>query len=456
MSKKIKLYACAGILLIVIVLIILVKLNLKNEEAKIKGIIGYTVECQTKDDDNKSMNILFKDYMKQFEQKGLDKDLIVKDYSITKTELLGNNVIEIDFTIKSQKTNPKLEKILNGIHDSKSWLIKCQWVLKYKIINKNGKINYKVVDLYDSNKKYEKDEFKEVEIKQEEIKQEESTGMDEETKKKYEEKYKEEDERSEQEYYEEFLDQSKGAQLNAKNTYRIYNDICSVSYDNGKNWIDIPIPLEKLCRIGDGNSYFNKLQDGSYIISPKRTILAYGQTRDTELYIIKSLDKGKTWKRVQVNKDNNLCPGRLKFISFVSEKVGYIVVTTERVVSTEAKAIYKTIDGGDNWTEIKPRTNINIHKLYQASFLTEKLGFMSMVCGDKPELFRTEDGGKTWEVIEITMTNYYIQPEIPYFKNGKMYLLLNEGEDGFQNKKAVYISNDNGKSFKFEKEIEKK
>ncbi len=456
MSRKFKLSACVGIALVLIVLIILIVINLKTEEAKIKERVGYTVECQTKDDDSKSMSIWFKDYMKQFEQKGLDKDLIVKKYSITKTELLGIHVIEIDFTIKSQKSNPKLEKILGGAYDSKSGLIKCQWILNYQISSDKGKKYFKVIDVHDSKEESEKTISKKNELNKEALNQDRSIGMDEQTKEEYDKKYKAADDISRQAYDKEFTQQAKEPQLNAICTYRIYNDICSVSYDSGKGWADVPISLKELCSVMDGNSYFNKLQAGSYVISPERTILAYGGTKDTALSIIKSSDEGKTWKRIQVDKEHKFqISGRLKFISFVSEKVGYIVVTTERAVSTEAKAVFKTTDGGDSWTEIKSETNINIHKLYQASFLTENLGFMSMVCGDKPELFRTEDGGKTWNTIEIDMTSSYIQPEIPYLENGKMYLLLNEGDDSSNHKKALYVSDDNGKSFKYDKEVEK-
>jgi hypothetical protein len=451
MSKKLKLLTCVGFLLVLAVLIVLATFNLKQEEVKIKERIGYTVECQTKDDDNKSMNIWFKDYMKQFKQKGLDKALIVNDYSIKKAELLGANVIEIDFAINSQKSNPKLEKIVDGTFDSKSWLINCQWVLKYQSSIEKGKIYYRVTDVYDPGKKYKNNEFKEVELKKEE-----SAGADKTTKEAYDKKYKTADDVSREAYNKEFMQQAKEPRLNEINTYRIYNDICSISYDRGKNWTNVPIALEELCRVMDGNSYFNKLQNGSYVISPERTILTYGGTKNTALSIIKSSDKGKTWKKVQVDKDHKIIySGRLKFISFASEKVGYIVVTTERAMNTEAKSVFKTIDGGDSWTEISPKTNINTHKLYKASFLSEKLGFMSMVCNEEPEIYRTEDGGETWSVIGIATMNSYKQPEIPYFDNGKMYLLVNEGDDSSNNKKALYVSGDNGKSFKFEKEVGK-
>lgn len=452
MNKKLKVFMSVGVLLALTIIIILVIFNMKQANVvKIEERIGYTVESQTKDDDNKSMNGWLKDYMNQFKQKGLDQNLIINDYSVTKTELLGSNTVAFDFEIKSQKTNPKLEKVVDGVYDSKSWSIKCQWVLKYEISTDKGKTYYKVVDVYDPVKKYKNDEFKEVEIKKEE-----ASGITKIEKEQYDKKYKEADAISKQAYNNEFMQQTKEIQIEAVNTYRIYNDICSISYDNGKNWADMPISLEELCRVSDGNSYYNKLQDGSYIISPERSILAFGGTKDTALSIIKSIDKGKTWKKITVDKEHEIIySGRLKFISFPSEKVGYIVVTTQRAMSSEAKAVFKTVDGGESWTRVAVKSEINISRLYQASFLTEKIGFMSLVCSEQPRLFRTEDGGITWSTLEITLEKYYKQPEIPYIENGKMFLVITEGENGDGNKKAMFVSENNGKSFKFEKEVEK-
>ena len=421
--------------------------NQKNYYKDIKGRINYIVECQTMDDDYESMNIWFNDYMEQFKQKGIEKELLIKDY---KANLLSDNVIEIDFTIKSKKSSPELERVLAGIYDSKLSLIKCKWILKYEIINNNEKIYYKVIG--------ERDPYIDFKSKEEiNVQLEKKENIDEKNKTdgEYDKKYTEADEKSNKEYYKDFIDESMLSQKYETNTYRIQDDNCSFSCNNGKTWINVPISLEELCKICDGHSNYNKLQDGSYIISPERTIFTYGGIKEIPLSIIKSEDGGKTWKTVKVDNENRyMYCGRLKFISFVSDKVGYIFVTTERVVAQEAKAIFKTIDGGNSWKEIKSNTDINSHMLSQAIFLTENLGFMSMVCNEKPEIYRTEDGGKTWDIIEIPMTNYYIQPEIPYLEDGKLCMLLNEGELGLTHKKALYVSNDNGKNFKFEKEIE--
>ena len=290
--------AMGSFLITMIVIIVIYKNGLNN--IKIEERIGYTVECNTKNN-LKSMNIWLEDYMNQFKQKGLDKKLIIKNYTITKSELLGDNIIEFEFNIKSQKDNPELVKILDGKYEAKSWLIKCQWILKYEIIDKNKKIYYKVVDEYDEAKEYKNDEFKEVEQKQEEM-----TGMDKKTKEEYDKKYKEADDRSREAYNKEFMEQSSEPQVDNENTYRIYNDKCSISYNNGKKWSDVPVSLEELCYVVDGNSYYNKLQTGSFIINSEGTILTYGGTQKVPLSIIKSEDKGKTWKKIIVDKNHKV------------------------------------------------------------------------------------------------------------------------------------------------------
>jgi len=270
----------------------------------------------------------------------------------------------------------------------------------------------------------------------------------------YIKKYKEADDRSRAAYNQEFLEQINTPQIDTTNTYRIYNNKCSVSYNHGKSWIDVPIALEDLCYVMDGNSYYNKLQNGSFTINPTKTIFTYGGTQKKPLSIIVSINKGKSWRKIVVDKNHKYkLSGRLKFVRFVSKTTGFIILTTERVMSTEAKAIFKTTNNGDSWSEVKIESNINSGRLYNATFINGKLGFLSMICGEKPSLYKTDNGGKTWSIIELPIKNYYIQPEIPYIENGKLYLKLSEEAYTESSKKALYISTDNGNSFKFTKEI---
>jgi hypothetical protein len=453
MNKKTLIFVVMFIILLfsTIALILNITKIKNNVSYKIKNRIGYKVETNLKNDDEKSMLIWYKDYMNQYKKEGISENLIVKDYSITETKLIDKSVIEINFNVDSKKSNPKLEESLDGTYDSKTWKINCKWILKYKVEDENDKVFYTVTDVYEPSNKEEKSSNNEA-FSEEVINKIENNGIDKETQENYDEIYKEQDDISKEEYNEKFEIQTSGAQLSGKNTYRIYNDKCSISYDGGNNWVDIDMPIHDLTDVSDGNTYYNKLQEGSFIIDPKRTILTYGGTREIPLSLIKSTDSGKTWKKITIDKNHEVMySGRLKFISFVNSKTGFIVVTTERVMGTEAKAIFKTTDGGNTWTKVDVKSDINHHKLYKASFLTEKIGFMSMEYTQYTEIYRTEDGGITWSTIDISNKDIenYIQAENVYLENDKFYLLLSEGLEVNSTKKAKFISNDNGKTFKF-------
>ncbi|MEH6943646.1 hypothetical protein [Bacillus sp. JJ722] len=53
-------------------------------------------------------------------------------------------------------------------------------------------------------------------------------------------------------------------------TYKIENKKCFVSYDFGESWKEVPVPIEILAEVGDGNSHYNELQEGSYLIAPEK------------------------------------------------------------------------------------------------------------------------------------------------------------------------------------------
>ena len=110
-----------------------------------------------------------------------------------------------------------------------------------------------------------------------------------------------------------------------------------------------------------------------------------------------------------------------------------------------------------------------------AAFLTffdEKLGFACL--GDRTaeggRLYRTEDGGVTFTEIEWPQVERKLEGEIPYYpytmpeeiyeSGEKLYLVVNQGSlGGYVNEngihpRAVFVSEDQGQSWSYEREIE--
>ena len=100
--------------------------------------------------------------------------------------------------------------------------------------------------------------------------------------------------------------------------------------------------------------------------------------------------------------------------------------------------------------------------------MDENVGFMSYpnIEGAETNFYRTEDGGKTFEPIILLVVKEqwmgmtfepFIQPEMPYFEGGKLFLLVGQGEQGDYkggNVMAKYKSEDKGKTWSFVESVE--
>lgn len=367
-------------------------------------------------------------YTQQYQQKYLQQSKKLKAYTIDKTIVLeneANKVLQIDFTIIPQIANDKTTYLWKGA--AAGTQIRCQWVLWFnKEIAADGTIVYKVTKLQ-SPAAYDL------------------------------EKYNTSPEKSKDEYDREFVNEI--PYKKEQYTYKIQNKKCSVSYDGGTTWKEVPLDLETLVNIGDGNTIYNKLQEGSYLITPEKTVFIYGGTSKKGLSCIYSEDKGETWHTAEISREINGV--RVKFCSFPNVKVGYVISTAGRTMSQEEQIIFKTIDGGANWQAVGggPRTNL----LQNSGFISEPVGFITypVIGGAEPNFYRTEDGGKTFQPILLPVVKEewmgstfepFIQPETPYLENGKLFVLVGQGPQGdFKGGRimAKYQSEDMGRTWTF-------
>lgn len=188
------------------------------------------------------------------------------------------------------------------------------------------------------------------------------------------------------------------------------------SIDKGKTWINVSPQL-----VG------SSIED-LYVIDSLTWVIAKG----TEIYRTKNA--GQTWQNVF----HTDFIGALESFSFSSSAIGYIndgVVDMDH--NQSAGLIVKTIDGGQSWTILKPepwKSNGAILPYVVAmQFNNDLEGYLSIL-GDS-KLFKTLDGGNTWDVINNNhYTNglqYFITDQIGYSSNGT----------------TIYSTKDGGKSW---------
>jgi len=97
--------------------------------------------------------------------------------------------------------------------------------------------------------------------------------------------------------------------------------------------------------------------------------------------ILKTSDGGKSWNMIYASN------AVLNSMYFINAEIGFAVGAK----FNDGGVILKTTDGGLKWEEQSSNDSYNI--LYSVYFLDANIGFSS---GDKGQIIRTIDGGKTW------------------------------------------------------------
>lgn len=119
---------------------------------------------------------------------------------------------------------------------------------------------------------------------------------------------------------------------------------------------------------------------GTYFINPTEgfAVGAIGPF-DQKLLFAASGNGGASWK------EEAIVEGRQKVrdIFFVSNSVGFVLLSQSR--------LYRTVDGGETWDKIQLKSNTNARKVH---FINEKVGF---VIGLKGAILMSTNGGAKWK-----------------------------------------------------------
>lgn len=251
--------------------------------------------------------------------------------------------------------------------------------------------------------------------------------------------------------------------LDSPNKYSIRNNRVSVTYDNGKKWLDIPVALDELLNKNELTNLANfdddnnneLLDEGSYYITPKKTAFVYGDEGEPVKVVI-SDNKGKSWFTSNVQGSEDEYGYERKFVGFISPKQGYVVLTTSVAMGHQENYIYETNDSGKTWEEIGNTNETYARVVTGAGFANDKIILMCFRYenDNNPTIYRTEDSGKTWKKVYIKLPLKYkddcATPLCPIFKGSKGVLPVKLRD---ANKTIQFITNDYGATWRFDKDV---
>ena len=187
--------------------------------------------------------------------------------------------------------------------------------------------------------------------------------------------------------------------------------------------------------------------------------------------LIDSLNNIKTEESSLDNKDSSNQSENVADEFYFSKQVGYRLEITASAAGSRAYALTGTTDGGGTWkTMNEDPFSGSLGAAVEMTFLNDKLGFISLSSngGSKGRLYRTEDGGVSYKKVDfpgvkVTLSNGetynpFDLPGMPYEKDGSLNVLVGQGSDGDHNggSNALYQSKDNGITWKYMNEVNKK
>jgi photosystem II stability/assembly factor-like uncharacterized protein len=121
--------------------------------------------------------------------------------------------------------------------------------------------------------------------------------------------------------------------------------------------------------------------------------------------LFKSLDAGKTWKRVGL--ENSKAIHRI-IVDPSNPNTVYVGVMGDPFTPDQHRGVYKTIDGGNSWSQILFTNNqsgvgdmvmdpFNPNKIFAAMYEHHRTPYSFTSGGPGSGLYLTHDGGKTWK-----------------------------------------------------------
>lgn len=157
------------------------------------------------------------------------------------------------------------------------------------------------------------------------------------------------------------------------------NDFMLRTNNGGTSWDSIPL-ITGASSFNVVDIFFNSINEGFV-----------GGLKNGRQLLIKTVDNGNSWNEIT---PDTLSLGHIRTISFINPQEGYVANQT---------SLYKTINGGANWTTLIP--GFFIEKI---CFLDMNTGFASGELNSYGVVMKTADGGQTWNNVLTSLSPFFL------------------------------------------------
>ena len=223
--------------------------------------------------------------------------------------------------------------------------------------------------------------------------------------------------------------------------------------DAGQHWSNISDGYFKTGSVGAvavSESDPNIVYVGMGEHAPRGVMTSHGDG------VYKSRDAGKTWKHMGLPATQHIA--RI-IIHPKNPDIVYVAAQGALHAPTDERGIYKSVDGGENWTKVLFVNQLtgcaelsmdmsNPEVLYAAMWEHQRKPWIVVSGGEGSGLYKSVDGGKNWKKIHQGLPKEKGKMAIAVSRSNpeKVYALIES--DSNKEKGGLFVSADGGKSWK--------
>lgn len=207
----------------------------------------------------------------------------------------------------------------------------------------------------------------------------------------------------------------------------------SVVFMGGVNLSNGGVPNGAIFKSVDQGNTWSKINNGSMIV---RSIFFVNDSLgfycgEYEGLVFKTVNQGNTWSYYEL--DPYSFDGFVVY--FINDSVGFVGGEGDDY------GLYKTIDGGDTWDL---NTGIGLNYIEDIAFSNDSTGYL---LSDYSLVMKTYDQGENWEIdYDLSFTNLYhgiefISEDVGFIFGHKLFKTINGGQSWFQITNGLSLMN---------------